>query len=51
MSMQGNIAVEGAMKELQALIKANADLPASSLLAILKERIEQIRAAAEAGWY
>ena len=51
MSMIGNIAVEGAMKELLRLVESGGDLSDGDLLEKLIQQIESIRKAASTGYY
>ena len=51
MSTLGNVAVEGAMMELQKLLEEVASKTSGEQLEALRKRIEEIRSAAEGGWY
>lgn len=50
MSMFGNIAIEGELERLLALLEANKQLPADELLAKLTLQIKEDLAAAKSGW-
>ena len=48
--MFGSIAIEGAMKKLEAFIARNSDKPADEQLRLLKKEMQNIKASAKAGY-